>query len=493
MAVAVPASVPDRGLVDQLQALQQFREALYACFDAWRDTLFEIVDALLAGPDRPPSLPWLTLEAPLRRGHGSVYRALERGRVDPVALAGVLTGLITGFADPGDGLVFAVDCSQWSRPEAVTSPGRTLNYDATKDRDYQAPVTAGWWFQWVAATNAGHSSWALPVDVARIGPGDSHHAVAVAQIRALLSRLPAGLPRTPIVCLDGDYSPSWIGRELAGLPVQMLVRIRCDSVLLGDPPPPRGAGGGRGRPPVHGPAMKLSDPDTWPAPDEVRVEPARPEEDRSELTVSVWHGLHPRHSKKLREPGRTPRPGVARPIVRGSVVRILSADPTEKPMWLFWTGPEGSFDLDRVWRAYLRRFGIEHLFRFLKRHLGWTMPRVRTPEQATRWSWLVAAAYALLVASRDLVGDHRLPWEKAGLMSPCRVKRGFRVLQPDLGTPAKSPKPSVPGPGRPAGSTSGPAPRHPVVRKRSTSGKSKAGKKKRAAATRRPVEDLTPG
>jgi hypothetical protein len=90
--------------------------------------------------------------------------------------------------------------------------------------------------------------------------------------------------------------------------------------------------------------------------------------------VTVWHGVHPRHSKKLPEPGRAPHPGAARPVVRGSVVRILSADPTEKPMWLFWTGPEGSFDLDRVWRAYLRRFGIEHLFRFLKRHLGWTMP-----------------------------------------------------------------------------------------------------------------------
>ncbi|MCP2204921.1 hypothetical protein LX90_008659, partial [Lentzea flava] len=55
--------------------LQRFRQELYDCFGGWRDTLFELVDALLVCPQRPSSLPWLTLEAPLRRGHGSVYRA----------------------------------------------------------------------------------------------------------------------------------------------------------------------------------------------------------------------------------------------------------------------------------------------------------------------------------------------------------------------------------------------------------------------------------
>lgn len=169
-------------------------------------------------------------------------------------------------------------------------------------------------------------------------------------------------------------------------------------------------------------------------------------------------------------------------IVRGSVIRIHSADPQEKPIWLFWTGPPGSFDLDRLWRAYLRRFQIEHLFRFIKQHLGWTTPRLRTPEQATRWSWLIAAAYAHLHAARSLVDDHRLRWERAGLMSPLRVKRGFRVLQPELGTPAKSRKPSRPGPGRPPGRTSTPAPRHPVIRKPRSSPKPNTHNNKQAAA-----------
>ena len=38
----------------------------------------------------------------------------------------------------------------------------------------------------------------------------------------------------------------------------------------------------------------------------------------------------------------------------------------------------------------------EHTFRFLKQSMGWTTPRVRHPEQADRWSWLVVAAYTQL-------------------------------------------------------------------------------------------------
>lgn len=496
-AVAVSRSVPDLSRDAQLQVLRQFRDEVYGCMDAWRDTLFELVDALLSCPGRPESLPWLTLEAPLRRGHGSVYKALKHGRIDTDALARTLTRLVIDAMhedeDAGEGegegadLVFALDCSQWSRPDADTSPDRTLNYDATKDRrDQRAPVTPGWWFQWLAATNSEHSSWAQPVDLARIGPGDSHHKVAVTQIKTLLDQLAAeppgdGSPRVPIVCMDGDYSAAWIGRQLAGLSVQTLIRIRSDSVLHTDPPPRQP--GTRGRPPVHGPRMKLSDTHSWPVPDETRIVPARPDRGRPrELSVLAWHGLHPRHSKKLDEPGHTPHSGTAREIVRGSVIRIDSADPKEKPIWLFWTGPEGTFDLDRLWRAYLRRFHIEHLFRFLKQHLGWTLPKLRTPEQAVRWSWLVATAYAHLAAARDLVGDHRMPWERPGLMSPLRVKRGFPALLAELGTPAKSRKSSKPGPGRPAGRTSTPAPRHPVIRKRRSSTKPKTHNKKQAAA-----------
>lgn len=72
----------------------------------------------------------------------------------------------------------------------------------------------------------------------------------------------------------------------------------------------------------------------------------------------------------------------------------------------------GTPDLDLLWRADVRRFDLEHTLRFCKQRRGWTMPRVRHPEQADRWTWLVVAADTQLRLARPWVTDHRLPWER---------------------------------------------------------------------------------
>ena len=120
------------------------------------------------------------------------------------------------------------------------------------------------------------------------------------------------------------------------------------------------------------------------------------------------------------------------------------------------------------WRAYLRRFDIEHTFRFVKSTLGWTTPALQTPEQADRWTWLVVAAYTQLRLARGLVDDQRLPWERPrdpAKLTPARVRRGFRRLRPTLGTPASAPKSDTPGPGRPKNTRRPPRTRYPAVKK----------------------------
>ncbi|MFC5099873.1 hypothetical protein [Kibdelosporangium philippinense] len=60
---------------------------------------------------------------------------------------------------------------------------------------------------------------------------------------------------------------------------------------------------------------------------------------------------------------------------------------------------------------------------------GLDPPSSAWPEQAERWSWLVAVAYVHLVLARGLIADQRLSWERRrGPLSPLRVKRGFRGL-----------------------------------------------------------------
>jgi hypothetical protein len=97
--------------------------------------------------------------------------------------------------------------------------------------------------------------------------------------------------------------------------------------------------------------------------------------------------------------------------------------------------------------------GLERVLQLLThavRHV-----RVQAAHPADRWTWLVIAAYAQLWLARDLAADIRLPWQQPcppGRLTPSRVRRGFRRIRQDLPVPASAPKPSWPGPGRPAGS-----------------------------------------
>jgi hypothetical protein len=62
-------------------------------------------------------------------------------------------------------------------------------------------------------------------------------------------------------------------------------------------------------------------------------------------------------------------------------------------------------DIDRCWQAFLRRFDIEHTFRLFKQTLGWTAPKLRNPEAADRWTWLVIACHTQLRLARHLASD----------------------------------------------------------------------------------------
>jgi hypothetical protein len=122
--------------------------------------------------------------------------------------------------------------------------------------------------------------------------------------------------------------------------------------------------------------------------------------------------------------------------------------------------------VDLLWQAFLRRFDIEHTFRLLKQTLGWTCPKLRTPEQGERWTWLILSVYAQLRLARRLATDLRRPWEKPltpNRLTPARVRRGFRNLRRSTARPASAPKPFRPGPGRPPGGhNKHPAPRYDV-------------------------------
>ena len=107
-----------------LVRLDLSRSELHACYPRRPDALFELGDALLCAQSPLASLPHLSLEPVCRRGWGSTYAALARGRIDTERLRDLLASSLP-HADP---LVFAVDLTTWPRCDAEYSPERGLYY-----------------------------------------------------------------------------------------------------------------------------------------------------------------------------------------------------------------------------------------------------------------------------------------------------------------------------------------------------------------------------
>src|SRR5215216_2998561 len=108
-------------------ALRAFRRSFYECLHRRSDALFELADAILTADGAAPSPAHLSLQASHRRGWGSLYAALDRGRINAEALRKLLARNPLAGAE-GETLVYAVDASVWARCDAETSPQRAFYY-----------------------------------------------------------------------------------------------------------------------------------------------------------------------------------------------------------------------------------------------------------------------------------------------------------------------------------------------------------------------------
>ena len=441
--------------------LAAFRGELYQCFTRRADALFEVADAVLCKQDRVHMLAELSLEPECRRGHGGVFDAVNAGRVQIARLRVALACLPLPAWDD-QRIRLAVDVSNWLRPDAETSPERLFCHCYARGKG-NAQMIPGWPYSLVAALGPGRTSWTRLLDAVRLGPADDPTGVTAGQVAEVVRRvIEAGHWKDGdpdiIVVFDAGYDLTKLAWLLRGLPVEVLGRLRSDRVMY-FPAPPR-APGTNGRPSRHGAPLKLSDPATWPEP---AVTTTTDTTRYGTAVAMAWDRLHQRLTSRA---GWETHDGDL-PVVEGTLIRLavdyLPGQRAPEPVWL-WSSRAGAADaeVNRNWQAFLRRFDLEHTFRFLKQVLGWTRPKLRDPAAADRWTWLLIACYAQLYLARHLAADLRLPCPP-GRLTPARVRRGFRSIRQALPDLAHAPKPGKPGPGRPPGSKNRrPATRHDV-------------------------------
>lgn len=309
-----------------LERLRTFRQSVFNLCSHRADALSDVIDgALSAG--LVPSLAYLSLQAAHQRGHGSLYAALAKGRMD---VEGVRQ-LVASTLPKTDRPVYAIDTSTYIRSDAGTSPGRGVYYHSSR-HSAGKPVVAGWSYSWCAQLGETSRSWTAPVDVSRVPIEVDAHDIAGQQMRAAIASLPAGVK--PLFAFDAGYDPTRLAEQVGEAEAAVLVRLRRNRCFFFDPvhePKPLG-----GRPRQHGAKFVCRDPGTWSEPD---VEHVEADEGYGYVRVRAWRGLH---AKVQNHAGRGSRK--TRAILKGTVTllgvsKLPRATREPRAFWLWWRGP----------------------------------------------------------------------------------------------------------------------------------------------------------
>jgi hypothetical protein len=422
---------------------QQFREKVYQSMRKRADAILDLVDALtVAGHVASPVA--LSEETPFRRKFSSIFDTLRHGEIDfDLLLAALYEYQPDNSQELAGCEVFGLDCTSNEREEAETLADR-VSLKAQKED----PVRYGHKYSWFVRLVQCGTSWVAPVDVRRVDSSLSDSQVGALQVEEADLRS----PKQKVIVADSLYgNPIFLAIFLVIQHAYALVRLRSNLVFYERPKPH--LKGTRGAPAKHGAKFKLSKPPR--------------SADRTEtfllgeqtVKLQAWQRLH---FKKLS-------------ALVGMVLRVefLRADGTpryKRPMWLFWTGPD-TVALEDLCRMYLWRFAIEHMFRFLKQHLGLNANQSTDLVSTDQWMWLCALAYWQLLLMRDEVKASRPAWYPVGIkpetkgLTPGQVQRSAFGYLVQLGSPARNTRNAGKGKGRSAGYYPPARTRYPVVKK----------------------------
>ena len=428
--------------------LQDFRQTLYHTLGNARDALFELMDAVLVS-GCIVSFVSLSQSPVFRRQWSSTYKALQASDLPRGKVLKLLVSQMPTQTQP----VLVGDLSRWERPAAKTLKDRTFTGGTGNG------ITVGHSYSTLAWIPEASGRWALPLRHERLTSFETPARRAAFQLKQVTRQL----SERPLAIDDRGYGNASFVNQTSEIEADLRLRLASNRCVYGSPP----AYGGRGAPAKHGHKLKLNDPDTWSLPTEsVEVEDAK----LGRVRVTRWSGYHFRQSAQR-----------GMEIIRVEVLETKDGKRRFTPLWLAWLG-QTLPPLATLWLHYLRRFTVEHWYRFAKQRLHWTQPQFSSLLATERWSDLMPLRSWQRWWARQDCSDHPLPWQSPQeALSPGRVAQAFASILAAIGTPSPPPKPRGTAPGRAKGEQPSPRPRYPTVKKRTAKRKKSEAAPKRSA------------
>jgi len=440
-------------IIEQVKA---FRQVIYKLFNKRRDAKINLVDALSSNT-KAKTVVELSENNLFERKHSSITPAIneffpeEKNKEEPKKLKeeyekeiSIAISKIIPVQKKRIYLLFALDTTTIPRPYAKTLKDLHIAYKPNPISGNK-PITIGHSLSLLTyLPEVRESSWVLPLSSRRVLSNEKGAAVGIKQITELMKETKSSLnDQLCVVSTDSLYGTHVCQKEASSEKNLILIaRGRSNRNFYYQPI--NSKGDKSGHPTWYGEEMKLSNPTTHKVSDyENKFEHKTKKGKILTVNISCWYNMLMRGRKEF-DTHNYPFT-----LVRGVVTDSDGKNVYKNPLWLMAFGEKrNELNPTEIFNVYQQRYDIEHYFRFSKRNLLLASYQTPETEHEEAWHQLSMLAYVQLFMCRELAKKLPKPWEKhlsasktSSLLTPTQVQRDFeRLVNQELGTPAKEVK-----------------------------------------------------
>lgn len=207
--------------MESVAELETFRKLAYNLLGNGRDTLFDLMDAVMTSRS-VSSFAELSLAGVFRRQWSSLYKTLERSAPSGEKLM----KLYQRYLPEGSRLVLAGDHTAWPRLWSPTLRERTYEHQAAATPGSK-PVTVGQGYSSLVCVPETAGSWVLPLCHERVTSFESPLAKAAAQLQQVCQ----GMSQRPLSLWDAEYGCARFLHLTATVACDKVMRLRSNRVV----------------------------------------------------------------------------------------------------------------------------------------------------------------------------------------------------------------------------------------------------------------------